>query len=233
MTISGADDAIEELAQRIDAQGIFCRRLKVEYAFHSPQMEPVRDELLRSLANIQPQRTHTPLISTVTGDRATGDEFGAEYWWQNVRQSVRFADAMRIAAADGFSVALEIGPHPVLTFAITECFQQRGAAVRVFPSLHREREDNLCMSDSLGSLYRVGFDLDWSKIFDPPTERLELPYYPFQRQRCWSESQESELSRKAEHFHPLLGDPTFTAVPAWNSRVESKAAAIFGRSLCA
>jgi acyl transferase domain-containing protein/NADP-dependent 3-hydroxy acid dehydrogenase YdfG/acyl carrier protein len=222
VTISGADDAIEELAQRIDAKGIFCRRLQVEYAFHSPQMEPVRDELLRSLANIQPRRSHTPLISTVTGDRATGEEFGAEYWWQNVRQSVRFADAMRIAAGDGFGAALEIGPHPVLTFAITECFQQQGAAVRVFPSLHREREDNLCLSDSLGSLYKVGFDLQWSKIFDPPTERIELPYYPFQHQRCWLESQESALTRKVEQFHPLLGDSTLAATPTWNSRVDLK-----------
>ncbi len=222
VTISGADEAIEDLARQLDAKGIFCRRLQVEYAFHSPQMEPVRDELLRSLAGIQPQNVHTPLISTVTGDCAGGQEFHADYWWKNVRQSVRFADAMRVAAKDGFGVALEIGPHPVLTYAITECFQQQGASIRVFPSLHREREDNRCISESLGSLYKVGIDLDWPKIYDPPSRRLLLPQYPFQRQRCWAESFESEKTRLVENYHPLLGEQNYGASPAWISRVELK-----------
>ena len=221
VTISGADDVIEQLAQRLDDAGIFCRRLKVEYAFHSPQMTPVREELLRSLANIQPKETHTKLISTVTGDYIDGREVGAEYWWKNVRQSVLFADAMSVASKEGYGLALEVGPHPVLTYSITECFQQHKKPVRVFPSLHRDREENLCMSDSLGSLYTVGLDFDWSKVYAAPTDWIQPPTYPFQRQRCWSESFESKVTRLAQS-HPLLGETTHAATPSWRSRVELK-----------
>ena len=67
VTISGDKDAIQLLANRLEDAGVFCRRLAVEYAFHSPQMEPVREELLRSLEHIEPCETRIPLISTVTG----------------------------------------------------------------------------------------------------------------------------------------------------------------------
>ncbi|MEM1068261.1 MAG: SDR family NAD(P)-dependent oxidoreductase [Planctomycetota bacterium] len=222
VTISGADRVIEDLAERIEAAGIFCRRLRVEYAFHSPQMEPVREELLRSLAGVRAQAAHTPLISTVTGDRLSGQELEADYWWQNVRRSVRFADAMHVAANDGFGVALEVGPHPVLTMAITDCFQQDGTNVRVFPSLHRERQDSLCMSESLGGLYKVGVDLDWSKFCEWPSQRVTLPVYPFQHQRCWTESFESASTRIVEDYHPLLGESNHGPQPSWSSRVELK-----------
>ena len=222
VTISGDADAINEIAKKIDEAGIFCRHLAVEYAFHSPQMEPVRDPLLRCLANIRPQKSHTPIISTVTGKAANGQEFDADYWWRNVRQSVRFADAMQIAAESDFGVVLELGPHPVLAYSITECFQTQHKPVRAIPSLHRERDDVECLTDSLGSLYAVGIGLDWGKLFETPKLRIPLPAYPFQRQRCWSESLESTVTRLAENIHPLLGESTNHVLPSWQNRIDLK-----------
>ncbi|TWT93744.1 Phthiocerol synthesis polyketide synthase type I PpsC [Stieleria varia] len=220
ITISGDESVIASLDEKLNVAGVFCRRLKVEYAFHSPQMMPVRDELIRSLANIQPSPTHTPLISTVTGDVFDGTGLDAEYWWQNVRQSVLFADAMRVASGLGFAVAVEIGPHPVLSFAITECYQRTGAEVRVVPSLHRDRNDLLCMTDSLASLYSIGLDLDWSRLNDKPSRKLDLPEYPFQRQRLWSESLESLSTRTVADYHPLLQDSVDSGNAQWQGRID-------------
>jgi len=222
VTISGDAETIESLADQLDEAGIFCRHLSVEYAFHSPQMMPVREPLLRCLANIRPQPASTPIISTVTGAFAAGTQFDAEYWWKNVRQSVRFADAMQVAAEAGFGVVVELGPHPVLAYSITECFQQQRRAVRAFPSLHRERDDSTCIAESLGSLYTIGVDLDWSQLYPPPAVRIPLPAYPFQRQRCWSESRESRITRLDENVHPLLGESTHHFLPAWQSRIDLK-----------
>ncbi len=220
VTISGDADAIETIAKKIKDAGIFCRHLDVEYAFHSPQMQPVRDPLLRCLANIRPQQTHTPIISTVTGRVAIGEEFDAGYWWRNVRHSVRFADAMQVVADANFGVVLEIGPHPVLAYSITECFQTKHKSVCTFPSLHRERDDVQCMTDSLGSLYSIGIDLDWDKLYETPRQRIPLPAYPFQRQRCWHESHESTVTRLAENIHPLLGESTNHVLPSWQNRID-------------
>lgn len=221
ITVSGNETIIGRLADRLDTQGVFCRRLRVEYAFHSPQMEPVKEALTRALANIAPRANHTPMISTVHPGWIAGAELNADYWWQNVRRSVRFSDAMRVASESGFAVALEIGPHPVLTFAITECFQQSGHAVRVIPSLHRQREDLQCITESLGSLYSIGFDPDWTAVVSSPTRRLALPAYPFQKQELWSESMESRLTRQSQQYHPLLQQRDVGgAQPQWESRLD-------------
>ena len=222
VTISGADIVIEKLARRLESAGVFCRRLNVEYAFHSPQMDPVRDDLLTSLANIQPTPTHTRMISTVTGQPLVGTELDAGYWWKNVRQSVRFAEAMSVAAETNIGVAVEVGPHPVLSYAITDCFQKLGKSVRVFPSLHRQRDDDRCMFDSLASLYSAGVELDWKKLQPLPERHVPLPIYPFQRQTCWSESFESQVTRLPKSFHPLLGEPSHSATRTWCGQIDLK-----------
>lgn len=222
VTISGDKDAIHKLASGLEEAGIFCRRLAVEYAFHSPQMAPVKDELLRSLSHIRPQKTHTPLVSTVTGLPSDGTDFGAEYWWQNVRQAVRFSDAMTCLAEEGFGIAVEIGPHPVLAYAINECFQAQGKSVRSVASLNRQQDDLLCISKSLGQLYSLGFSINWSGFYNQPTRKLTLPTYPFQNQTCWSESLESQTTRSAEIAHPLLGERSDSPTPTWQSRIDLK-----------
>ena len=101
LTLSGTAGPLEEIAQRLTAQQIFWRELKVEYAFHSAQMDPIQDALVSALADIQPATAHIPLLSTVTGDWVEGPELDGHYWWQNVRQTVRFADAIsRVADTD-------------------------------------------------------------------------------------------------------------------------------------
>ncbi|MFK7734716.1 MAG: SDR family NAD(P)-dependent oxidoreductase [Pirellulaceae bacterium] len=222
VTISGERDAIHSLADKLESQGIFCRRLAVEYAFHSPQMEPVREELLRSLASIQPRETHTPLVSTVTGKPAKGTEFGAEYWWRNVRQAVQFSQAMHGLAESGYGIALEIGPHPVLAYSINECFQSAGESVRCIPSLNRQQDDLQCMSKSLGSLFALGFDIDWAGFYNRPSRVVPIPTYPFQLQDCWSESYESKSSKLGSVTHPLLGARASNPTPTWQSRIDLK-----------
>ena len=100
LTLSGSEAAINRLFDQLSAAGVFCRKLKVEYAFHSSQMDAVRDELLRSLSGIKPKANHTELISTVTGKAIDGRELTNEYWWKNVRCSVLFLSAMTELAAE-------------------------------------------------------------------------------------------------------------------------------------
>jgi acyl transferase domain-containing protein/NADPH:quinone reductase-like Zn-dependent oxidoreductase/acyl carrier protein len=222
VTISGGIQAIEVLAQRLEQAGVFCRRLAVEYAFHSPQMEPVREELLKSLVSIEPRSTHTQFISTVTGHALPGTELGAEYWWRNVRQSVRFSQAMNCLASQGYALAVEVGPHPVLAFAINECFQAAGCTVVSVPSLNRQQDDLHCITKSLGKLYSLGLDIQWSGFYNQPERQLEIPTYPFQSQRCWSESLESRMGRMTAEAHPLLGCPMLSPLPQWQQRIDLK-----------
>ncbi len=220
LTISGDREAIDSLEKRLSSAGIFARKLAVEYAFHSAHMDPVQGELLRALATIRPRATELQLVSTVTGRTIDGSQLDADYWWRNVRQGVRFADAMRAMAESGWNTLLELGPHPVLAFAITECFQAARESVRVFPSLRREQNDLSCTLRSLGSLYQLGFEVDWEALYAKPQGVLGLPTYPFQKQRCWSESPESRWTRQPDFFHPLLGESAHRPIPEWNGRLD-------------
>ncbi len=220
VTLSGAESPIEQLFEQLNKANVFCRKLKVEYAFHSSQMDPVRDELLRSLQSIRPKTNHTELISTVTGRAIDGREMSGEYWWKNVRCSVLFADAMHELAVRDCTVALELGPHPVLAYSITECFQASEKSVRVLTSLHREQNDLQCMAKALADLYTLGANVRWSGYFTPPARKLLIPNYPFQRIRCWSESRQTRLARLNQIDHPLLGESQHGPQPKWHSRVD-------------
>src|SRR5579875_6646 len=220
VTLSGEAGPLEEVARMLDRRGVFCRFLQVQYAFHSAQMDPVREELLASLQGIQPRKARLPLFSTVQGRRIDGPEMGPEYWWRNVRQTVQFAAAVEQLFDGGYDTVVELSPHPVLATSVTECAQQRGNNVQVLPSLRRREEERTVMLRSLGRLYVLGQPIDWYGVAPGPAQTLRLPSYPWQRERCWSESEESRRTRLTAPAHPLLGTSLGGPQPAWETRLD-------------
>jgi acyl transferase domain-containing protein/NADPH:quinone reductase-like Zn-dependent oxidoreductase/aryl carrier-like protein len=220
VTLSGEAGLLEEIARILEKQQIFCRFLQVQYAFHSAQMGPVRDELLASLRGIQPHPATLPLFSTVQGRRIDGPEMGPEYWWHNVRQTVQFAAAVEQLLDWGCDTVVELSPHPVLAVSVAECSRPRGKAVQVLPSLRRHDEERATMLRSLGQLYVLGQPINWHGVTPGPAQTLRLPRYPWQRERCWSESEESRTTRLAAPVHPLLGTSLSSPQPAWETRLD-------------
>jgi polyketide synthase 12/epothilone polyketide synthase D len=220
VTLSGEAEPLEEIARGLEERRVFCRFLQVHYAFHSAQMDPIQAELLDSLRHLKPRSASLPLFSTVFGHRIEGPEMTAEYWWRNVRQTVRFADSIDQLIELGFDTFVELSPHPVLTTSVIECSQSRGKVVHALPSLRRREEERAIMLRSLGQLYTLGQPMDWSGIVPGSAEFLRLPPYPWQRQRCWNESEESRVSRQAAPVHPLLGTSLGLPYPAWGTRLD-------------
>lgn len=220
VTLSGAAEPLEQIAQRLALRQIFHRWLKVEYAFHSPHMNPARDELLRSLHDIRPRPAAIPLVSTVTGDWVHGTELDADYWWRNVRQTVRFAPAVGRLADKYVSVAVELSAHPALAYSVAECYQARGASVNVLASLRRAEAERPTMLRALGELYTLGYPIDWAGVIARPARFIPLPGHPWQRQHCWFETSQSRRTRLAAPVHPLLGVSPGGPLPAWQNRVD-------------
>jgi acyl transferase domain-containing protein/aryl carrier-like protein len=224
VTLSGDGGPLEEIAGRLEARGVFCRFLRVRYAFHSAQMDPIRDELLASLEGIRPGPAILPLVSTVTGRPISGPELGPEYWWDNVRRTVQFADGVDRLIEIGCDTAVELSPHPVLASAVAECFQHRGRAVTVVPSLRRQEEERATLLQSLGVLQTLGYPIDWGGLMTGPRQFLRLPLYPWQRERYWHEAEESRASRLTAPAHPLLGVAQGGPKPAWETRLDLRLA---------
>jgi acyl transferase domain-containing protein len=179
-TVAGSPEALDELVRRLDRLGLTCRRLRVEYAFHTAQMDPCVRELQPLLAGLRPRAAATPMISSVTGEPVAGPDLDAGYWCANVRQPVRFGAALEKLA--GNAVFLELGPHPVLSVAVTQTLE-----ATVLASLRRGRDERETLLESLGALWVQGQAVDWSGVHPDGGRQVRLPTYPFQRQRYWFE----------------------------------------------
>ncbi len=219
VTLSGEAQPLEAILTELTARKVFCRMLKVNYAFHSSQMDPIHGELTSSLRSIDPQAARLPLVSTVTGKRSDGQELGPNYWWSNVRQSVLFADAIRTLLQDGYRTFIELGPHPVLLTSLNETAQAASIKIEALPSLRRHTGERQQMLKSLGQLYVHGATINWQGVNGTGGRLLRLPNYPWQRARHWRENRTSIASRLDGPGHRLLGRRLPNAQATWQGRL--------------
>jgi acyl transferase domain-containing protein/aryl carrier-like protein len=215
VTLVGEGAILEDMAQQLETFQVFHRFLTGKVPYHSHFMDPLREELLTSLANLHPRSASLPLYSTVTGTRIDGRGVDASYWWQNVRATVLFASALGQMIQDGYTVFLELSPHPVMASSIHELLAQQGEEGAVLPSLRRKEKDRAIMQASLGSLYTLGYPVAWQTFYGQTGNFVHLPSYPWQFKSYWTESVESHDDRLLTQVHPLLGQRMSPAHPTW------------------
>lgn len=180
--LSGRNDMVELLKELLEAQGTFCRLVNVDYASHSPQMDPLEDDLLTALAPARPREGSTELLSTVRLTSLRGPEMDASYWVENLRRPVMFADALEQAFDSGVTHVVEISPHPVLAPAIEQAAARRSVQPRVLTTLRRDQGSPRDLADTLARAWTAGL---------APLGRLPrrtwapVPSYPWQRTSYW------------------------------------------------
>ena len=227
--LSGDSAALREVTDRLQAQDIFCRLVKVDVASHSPQMDSLRPDLLQALEGLQPGPATVPIYSTVTNALSDGLEFDSLYWVRNLRETVRFSPAIQHLLSEGHDIFLEISPHPILLSAIKQGMNHLGMEGTVLPSLGRDKPEPAVMQGSLGALYTQGFPLDWTTLYPSGGRFIRLPSYPWQRERFWLDADgEAEGSsmvpapqRQREALkHPLLGRRLSSPLRIYENRLD-------------
>ena len=179
--LSGEPKALANVLRELEAEGVFCRLIKVDVASHSPQMEPLAVRLQTELADLKPDTARVPFYSTTLGRRVSGPELAAPYWGANLTSPVLFAEAVDAMARDSISIFVELGPHPVLLPSIQQTIP--GAIAGVCG--RREEPDGRAFAVLLATLWTGGSELDWNSIFPGPDVFVELPTYPWQRELHW------------------------------------------------
>ncbi|WP_433623995.1 SDR family NAD(P)-dependent oxidoreductase [Nocardia sp. CA-120079] len=185
--ISGDVSAVEEFLADCARDGVWARRVPIDYASHSKAIERIRDRLLAELAPIRPQSGSVPFFSAVYADRLDTAELDAEYWYRSEREPIRFADAVTALIGDGITGFIEVGPHPVLTMGIALTAEAAGAAegVSVVGSLRRGAGGPEQFIASLAQAYCAGVPVDPRALVSGGA-RVDLPPYAFQRRNFWS-----------------------------------------------
>ena len=203
-TLSGDSEPLRRIAELLEARGVFNRPVRVQVAYHSHHMEPLRDAMLQSLESVRGRVATTPLYSSVTAMRESGTHLDAEYWYRNARQPVRFTDALAAMLKDGYDTFIEIGPHPVLVAGAEALFRKRGIDAMIGPSMTRREPELTVFLQSLARLAARGAEPDTAVLFGPTPHYVRLPKHPWQHVRYWFESPSAAESRRGRFEHPFL-----------------------------
>jgi pimaricinolide synthase PimS1 len=182
--VAGDSAAIDAFVSELSSESVFCRRIDVDYASHSPHVDAILAELAAALSTITPRRAHIPILSTLLGSELDGSELDADYWCRNLREPVRLDRALALLHARGADVWLEVSAHPVLALPLNEAAAGAGAAVA--RSLTRDQGSLADLHRQLGALHAQGYLVDWRRLYQGSATRLaDLPTYAFQRERYW------------------------------------------------
>ncbi len=218
--ISGPIEAVERLATQLAEQGIECQRLHTSHAFHSEMMSPILPSFLEQVQKIALKPPKIPFISNVTGTWISNSEATKpNYWVNQIRQTVRFADGLQKLLKKQAHILLEIGPGRTLSTLAKR--HPDNAGQLVLTSLRHPKEeqsDSAFLLNTLGQLWLAGITVNWAKCHaNELCYRLPLPTYPFERQRYWIEPQNQVETVKPQsdglHKKPDIADWFY--MPSW------------------
>jgi len=185
VVVSGESEALTTWLTELNRQGVLARDLGVEYAFHSPLMEPFCPEVSARLSGLRPRAPDIVMISTVSGREATIADFDGGYWAQNVRSPVRFAQAIKHCLEQGAGRFLELGPQPVLGSALRQCLESHPQSALICGSLRRGTNARRSLLSTLSALYETGHPVRWDTVYPNAGAHIDLPGYAWQRRRYW------------------------------------------------
>lgn len=188
--VAGRLDELEQLTARLLDEGFASKPLLVSHAFHSPLLDPMLDELERIASGLRFEEPRLPLVSNRTGALIGRDMGTATYWRRQAREPVRFADGIATLVAAGVTSFVEIGPGSTLLAMARGCVAD-DSAFAWLASLRRGVDGRRQCLESAASLCLRGHGVDVAALARAAggRERVDLPFYPFQRKRHWPDSQ--------------------------------------------
>ncbi|NEN81344.1 non-ribosomal peptide synthetase/type I polyketide synthase [Paenibacillus elgii] len=235
--VTGAAEEVEELMARLQSAGVECRRLRTGGAFHSSRMEPALGELEAALQRVKLSAPRIPYVSNETGEWITAEQAGsAAYWVSHARHTVKFAEnAECVLERYPNAVVIEVGPGQTLTSLMRQSVrwgaEHRG--VRTLPPGRTGAGERRQWLESVAELWSGGQSIAWKALHGSRVRnRVELPTYPFERQRYWIEPRLTSAAASAvrgrglERLEPeqWLYEPMFrptTSISTWHPKERS------------
>ncbi|GFG95734.1 type I polyketide synthase [Mycobacterium timonense] len=190
VVVSGDVAALDELVGFCADLELRTRRIDVDYASHSVEVEAIRDDLAEALSGIEPRSSRIAFFSTVTGSRLDTAGLDADYWYRNIRQTVQFDQAVRSASEHGYRTFIESSPHPALVAGIEDTANYQAgrdaeaAEATVIPTLGRDDGGLDRFLTSAATAFAAGVGVQWRGVLDG-AGFVELPTYAFDRRRFW------------------------------------------------
>ncbi|MFF3724853.1 acyltransferase domain-containing protein, partial [Streptomyces erythrochromogenes] len=215
--VSGDPEALREFLARAKEEGARARLVDVDYASHSAHVEELEGELARLLDGIGAGPGDVPVYSSLTGALLPdASVMGSGYWYQNLRETVQFEQAVGALLAAGHHTFIEVSPHPVLTIGVQAALDEAGVRGTALGTLRRDEDEAGRLLLALGEAHCHGIGVDWPAVFaGTGARRVQLPTYAFQRSRFWLDTPVTAEDPSGLGLtpaeHPLLGAVTSLA----------------------
>ena len=226
VTISGPGDQIKLLRERARKRKVAVQPLDIDYPFHHPLIDQARDAFLGDMPAIHPRSSERAFISTVTGTVLTGVSLTPDYWWQNVRQPVKFLHAVEEALKLGCNVFIEMSPRPILTSYINDAAQLHSATISVVSTLVKEPEP--AKRDPIGRAMAraiaAGASVDAEQIFGRRNAFIQLPVLPFEKTDLPAEMTSDRVDiygRVQTYGYTLLGWRVDPNGSTWKNHIDA------------
>ncbi|MBB5160262.1 polyketide synthase 5 [Mycobacterium sp. AZCC_0083] len=202
--VGGAKESVRALVAEWEARGVMAREVAVDVASHSPQVDPILDELAEVLSDIEPMEPKVPYYSATLYDPRDPADFDAYYWVDNLRHAVRFGAAVQAALEDGFRVFGELAPHPLLTHAVDQNARSLDIRLAALASMRREQELPNGLRGFVADVHSAGAAIDFSVLWpDGALVDAPLPTWTHPHLILTRDGLEQGASTLA--VHPLLG----------------------------
>ena len=207
--IAGAAPAVRELVETWGLRDVMAREIPTDVAFHSPEVDPIVDELTAALAELKPMPPTIPFYSATLYDPREQPSYDGRYWASNMRRMVRFAAAVRTALEDGFRVFGELSPHPLLTHAVEQTGRSLDTPLITLAAIRREQGLPHGLREFAADLHNAGAAVDFSVLY-PQGRLVDAPLPTWTRRRPWFDQDGQQASTRGGFTvsaHPLLGPP--------------------------
>ncbi|WP_437965062.1 type I polyketide synthase [Sorangium sp. So ce260] len=212
--LAGEPEALSELFATLSRQGVFCRRVHIEVAPHTAQIDALREELFQCLRGVKPGRASLPIASGVTGSLLDGERFDAAHWVRNLADPVFFGDAVSQLVREGYATFLEVSPAPMASRAIQACADHAGRQAILLPSLRRGEDERAVLLESLGALHAAGQPVRWQALYpagEEPPQLVPLSAHRPEALVALAEAYRDLLRETPADEAPSLRDIAYTA----------------------
>lgn len=204
--VAGATPTVREVVAEWETREIMAREVAVDVASHSSQVDPILTELADQLADLAPTLPEVPYYSATLDDPCTLPAFDAGYWVNNLRRSVKFANAVQAALDDGHRVFAEPSPHPLLIRAVEQTASAADTAIAALAGVRREQPMPHGLLGLVGDLHTAGAAVDFALLY-PGGQLVDAPLPTWTHRRLFVESKAAtgQRGKPTVAVHPLLG----------------------------
>jgi phthiocerol/phenolphthiocerol synthesis type-I polyketide synthase C len=223
VTLAGSLQGLQTLEAALRPGGQFFQLLELDYAFHSRHMNPIESAVRERLAGLAPRVGEHRFVSTVTGAPLDGTALDAGYWWRNIREPVRFGEAIAKLVEDGVSMFIEVGPHSILRTYVKQSLDALKVQGVTLATLKRHHDSAQTLHRAILSAVAHGARVDRERFVArlPVSAGVALPSYPWQHEHYWVVPTVEGYGLANRHReHPLLGYRLHEHAFAWENQID-------------